>query len=374
MIPAGTLSTVMKATQVRRCSLMADIASGNGLAHLSMSRRQFLIAGGSALSLGLGSARAAHQGHRALIQLSLVGGPSQLDTWDPKPMAPSTIRGPFRPIATSVPGLQVSELFPLLAERAQRIAIARSIYHDEAPIHETGAQLLQTGGLVRSGEGLPHVAALPACRHGSSGFGWAVLPGSVGDTGVDLEWGQGAGNLGADFAPAIGEVLWTLEEETWQTRERYGPSKFGDNCLRAARMVEAGVSCVVVNMFPSLYGMRTWDCHANGDDLPTTLEDYKTAICPMFDRAYSALLDDLETRGLLETTLVVSMGEFGRTPRLNLRGGRDHWTGVWSVLLAGGSVAGGQALGSSDRWGAEPRDEPMHAAQIAALMRAHLDC
>lgn len=351
-----------------------EIASNAGPAHSSLSRRQFLLASGSALSLGLAGAKASTGSHRALIQLSLVGGPSQIDTWDPKPSAPSTIRGPFQPISTRVPGLKVSELFPLMADRMHRIAITRSVYHEEAPIHETGAQLLQTGGLSSETHGLPHVGALAARRHGSSGIGWAVLPGPIESTGVDLDNGQSAGFLGESLAPAVGLDLLDIDKENWQTRARYGPSAFGDNCLRAARLVEAGTRCVIVNMFPSVYGMRTWDCHANGDDLPTTLDDYKTAICPMFDRAYTALLNDLETRGLLESTMVVSMGEFGRTPKLNLRGGRDHWAGVWSILLAGGGVEGGQAIGSSDRWGAEPRDQPIHAAQIAGLMRNHLGC
>src|SRR5207253_9145051 len=100
----------------------------------------------------------------------------------------------------------------------------------------------------------------------------------------------------------------------------------------------------------------------------TSLDDYRETLCPMFDRAYAALLDDLYQRGLLGNTLVVAMGEFGRTPQLNPRGGRDHWPGVWSVLFAGGGVRGGQVVGASDRHGAEPRDRPVAAAQVAATI------
>jgi uncharacterized protein (DUF1501 family) len=121
-------------------------------------------------------------------------------------------------------------------------------------------------------------------------------------------------------------------------------------------------------MFDTVFNKITWDCHANGGDLNTTLADYQGTLCPMFDAAYSTLLDDLEQAGLLDSTLVVGMGEFGRTPKRNARGGRDHWAGVWSVLMAGGGVRGGQVIGASDRHGQEPRDRPIHASQIAATV------
>src|SRR5439155_6996552 len=111
-----------------------------------------------------------------------------------------------------------------------------------------------------------------------------------------------------------------------------------------------------------------WECHAAGGWLSASLDGYGETLCPMFDLAYSALLEDLRQRGLLENTLVVAMGEFGRTPQLNNRGGRDHWPGVWSVLFAGGRVRGGQVIGASDRSGAEPRDRPVSPAEIAATV------
>jgi uncharacterized protein (DUF1501 family) len=119
-------------------------------------------------------------------------------------------------------------------------------------------------------------------------------------------------------------------------------------------------------MFDTVFNEITWDCHADGGALGTTLDDYRDTLCPMFDLAYSALLEDLHQRGLLETTLVAAFGEFGRTPLLNARGGRDHWPGVWTALFAGGGVHGGQVIGASDGHGAEPFDRPVRPAEIAA--------
>jgi uncharacterized protein (DUF1501 family) len=149
-------------------------------------------------------------------------------------------------------------------------------------------------------------------------------------------------------------------------RDRYGRNTFGQSCLLARRLVEQGVRLVTVNMFDTVFDEVTWDCHADGGSLAATLDDYRETLCPMFDRAYTALLEDLRQRGLLDRTLVVAMGEFGRTPQLNLRGGRDHWPHCWSILLAGGGVQGGQVIGSSDRTGSEPRDRPVTPAAVAA--------
>ena len=151
-------------------------------------------------------------------------------------------------------------------------------------------------------------------------------------------------------------------------RERYGNSDFGDNSLRAARLIESGSRFVTVNMFSTVYDTITWDCHAAGGSLRSELSHYKT-IGAMFDVAYSALLNDLDEHGLLESTLVVATGEFGRTPHLNRDGGRDHWAGVWTALLAGGGVRGGQVIGSSDRHAGEPSDCPVGPEQFAASIR-----
>src|SRR5205085_12081184 len=110
---------------------------------------------------------------------------------------------------------------------------------------------------------------------------------------------------------------------------------------------------ITVNMFDTVFNKTTWDCHADGGSLATTLADYRDTLCPIFDTAYTALIEDLEQRGMLDTALVVAMGEFGRTPQINPRGGRDHWSCCWLVLFPGGGVRGGQVTGNSDAWTTE---------------------
>jgi hypothetical protein len=149
-------------------------------------------------------------------------------------------------------------------------------------------------------------------------------------------------------------------------RERYGKTAFGDACARSVQMVEQGTRCVVVNMFDSVYDRVTWDCHADRHSLTSTLEDYRRSLCPTFDLACATLIDDLHQRGLLDETLLIAMGEFGRTPRLNAQGGRDHWPGCWSIVLAGGGVRGGVVVGSSDRHGAEPVRRPVTCGAVVA--------
>jgi hypothetical protein len=345
------------------------------------------------------------------ILLFLVGGPSQLDTWDLKPEAPDTIRGPFRPISTNVPGIHISEHFPKMAQRADRYAIVRSVHHEEAPIHETGQQMMQTGHLFRGGREYPHYGAVLSQQRGPRVEGippFVVLPAPLGNTGVSVAHGQGAGALGprhepfvlhagpvrflcgrnlldavdtvqracdADAGPpsAFQRLFTTQAKKAFDLSEeivdsRYGNYTFGQSCLLARRLIEHGVRLVTVNMFDTVFNTITWDCHADGGALPTSLDDYRDILCPIFDRAYSALLDDLAERGLLDTTLVVAMGEFGRTPLLNPRRGRDHWPGVWSILFAGAGVRGGQIIGSSDHIGSEPRDRPVSPAEVAATI------
>jgi hypothetical protein len=327
---------------------------------LGPSRRGFLLTTGLAAT-GLAASPLTGPRPRAesCIFLNLVGGPSQIDTWDPKPSAPSDYRSPFRAISTTVPGIHLCEHFPLMAQRARHFALVRSVFHDEAPIHEVGHQLLQTGHLYGAGPEKPHVGAQASAilgrRNGSPAF--VVLPGPIENTGVSIGHGQSAGGLGADHDPCCVQP---------------GGARFEALCLEAVRQVEAGARVVAVNMFTSVFNEVTWDCHADGGSLATTLDDYADALCPTFDRGFSRLLDTLASRGLLASTLVVAAGEMGRTPRRNGRGGRDHWPGVWTVLFAGGGVRGGQAVGSSDRLGAEPRDRPVHASQVAATVRAAL--
>jgi hypothetical protein len=264
-----------------------------------------------------------------------------------------------------VPGIRISELLPRTASLAHRWAVIRSVYHTASPIHETGYQLLQTGQLSRPGCEHPHVGAVLAQRLGPRRAGmppFVVLGGALGNTGVDVSHGQRAGFLGGQYDP----VTWTSPMDAM--RDRYGATAFGDLCLHACRFVEAGVRFVVVNMFDSLYDRVTWDCHADRRCLASTLDDYRRTLCPTFDAAFTGLLDDLHQRGILDSTLVVAAGEFGRTPCVNAGGGRDHWPGVWSILCAGGGVPGGQVIGASDKFGREPGRRPVLAEDIAATI------
>lgn len=349
----------------------------NRRAGSSISRREFLQAGAATLGpaawAATAKARTASRTPQQCIVLFLTGGPSHLETFDPKPHAPEEIRGPFRPIRTRVPGLLFSEHLPRLAQRADRFAVVRSVFHRLSAIHETGQQLLQTGRVSRPGVEYPTVAAILAKweEHARNRPRTALLPGPLGNTGVMVSHGQSAGCLGPAYEP------WTptpqqrrawLRQESAAMRERYGKHRFGQMCLLARRLIEDGFRMVTVNMFDTVFNEITWDCHADGGSLATDFEDYRTVLCPMLDQAVSTLLDDLDCRGLLKNTLVVAMGEFGRTPLINPRGGRDHWPEVWSILLAGGPIPGGAVLGSSDKHGCEPRSDPIPAAQVAATI------
>lgn len=380
---------------------MLAVGSEQQQAATGVSRRDFLRLGGlSVLGLSVAEQRAraeaSGKGLRRCIFILLTGGPSQFETFDPKPMAPGEVRGPYKPIATATPGVHFCEMLPLLAERSQKLAIVRSLFHDAAPIHETGQQLIQTGRLVTGDLVPPSLGSMIARLLGPRNElpAYAVLPRPLGDTGVAIWQGQRAGNLGAEFDPweagygselpmsadALPEsnasridaarlaAVVNLASEPEQYRRSYGEGDFGRACLAARRLVEQGVRFVTVNMFDSLPGRITWDAHAIASWAPATLADYRNSICPEFDRALSALLDDLEQRGLLQETLIVAAGEFGRTPRINDLGGRDHWPAVWSALLAGGGIQTGQVLGASDTRGAFPAERPVSSAELAATI------
>jgi hypothetical protein len=415
----------------------------DGLTRRDFLRVGTLTAGAVGLSLAdLGELQQA--GAKAPVKdvscilLFLVGGPSQLDTWDLKPAAPEEVRGPFRPIQTNVPGIEICEHFPLMSRLSDRYALVRSVYHRAAPIHETGQQLLQTGYLCRGAQECPHYGSVVSYLRGPRQSGlppFVVLPGPITHTGVSMGHGQTAGYLGPEHEPfllaresavpnlasnvapygidparlqdrtaLIGAVdcahrvvdaaqkkrafsgaveqafaqLFTeqakrafdIGAESETVRCRYGMNTFGQSCLLARRLVEHGVRLATVNMFDTVFNEITWDCHADGASLATTLNDYKETLCPMFDRAYAALLEDLERRGMLGSTLVLATGEFGRTPQLNPRGGRDHWPGCWTILFAGAGVRGGQVVGSSDKIGSEPKDRPVSPEEVAATVYA----
>ncbi len=176
---------------------------------------------------------------------------------------------------------------------------------------------------------------------------------------------QDGGNLFGGSNP------FDLGQESARLLSAYGSSRLGRSCLLARRLVESGTRVVTINMFDSVFDQVTWDCHGAGPF--SGLDDYKRVLLPTFDQAFSALLDDLGDRGLLETTMVAAVGEFGRTPRINSSGGRDHWPGVWSVALAGGGVRGGQVIGASDARASEPVDRPVSPQELLASFYQGMD-
>lgn len=309
---------------------------------------------------------------RALTIL-LVGSPGHLDTWDPKPDAPVEFRGPFRPIQTCVPGIEISELFPRIARLADRLALVRSMHHEGPPLHETGQRYAMTGLDFGPASVCPHssavVAHLAADRSLTDRATAAAILPLLGDTGAGDLHGQSAGWLGAAYEPRLLDepcVSDEVHQEPAATRARYGEHPIGVRLLAARRLLERGFGSVTVNHFSTLFAGPTWDMHARGGRGHTTSRDYRDAIAPQFDQAFSALILDLEARGLLDETVVAVVSEMGRTPRLNPRGGRDHYTRAWTNLLAGGPVRGGQVIGATDRTGASITDRPVHPAEFLA--------
>jgi hypothetical protein len=157
-----------------------------------------------------------------------------------------------------------------------------------------------------------------------------------------------------------------LSKEPDAVRERYGHHRFGQSCLLARRLIEAGVRFVTINTFITVFDEITWDIHGS---LPfTSIEGMKRIVAPMYDQGYSALIEDLVQRGLLDKTIVANMAEFGRTPKINPAGGRDHWPQCWTVYFAGGGVQGGRVVGASDDIGAFPAERPVEPAEVVATI------
>jgi uncharacterized protein (DUF1501 family) len=415
-----------------------------------LSRREVLRVGGLGL-LGLSlptllqARRAATSGPsaRACILLYLSGGPPQHETWDPKPDAPAEIRGDFRPIASSVPGLHVGELMPRVASLAHHCSVLRAVSTADNAHSSSGYWMLtghpyprpntecnpptagdwpSLGAVVkrlRPGNGaLPPAVTLPeqmisnanivAVGQHSGWLGRAAnpwlltcdpaadnfqlpalgLPAEVPALRLDerrsllgqvnhhldaVDRGGALQRYDSDSQQAFdllrssrARQAFDLAQEPPAVRERYGRHKVGQSVLLARRLVEAGVSLVQINWPREPGDMSSdspvWDTHARNS------QRLRTALMPPMDQAYSALLEDLHQRGLLDQTLVVWMGEFGRTPRINAGGGRDHWGQVFSVALAGGGIRGGQVLGASDSIGAYPREGRVPPQDLAATI------
>jgi uncharacterized protein (DUF1501 family) len=419
----------------------------------SLSRREFLQAGTiSALGLSLPAflriraCAAPASAPRSMILLWLWGGPSHLDTFDMKPAAPLEYRGPYVPIPTNVPGIEICELLPRLARCADKYTIVRSLRHhtnDHGIGGTVGLTSSQAGGISLGGQAVPgrlqptHGAIVARLRGFRPDLPTFVSIGGRLHQGHRPIAGEGGGSLGSlydpfrlDYDPEEGVKIPELQinselsaetlgsrrrlleeidltarrldasrsverldqfyqqafsllmspaarrffdvaEEPEKVREQYGRFRFGQCCLMARRLVEAGVPFVQVNWSSHVEpvedaGDGGWDTH---DRNYPQLQDRHAW---MLDQSLTALLNDLESRGLLERTVVLAVGEFGRTPKINEKAGRDHWEHCYSALVAGGGLRCGQMIGSSDALGQYPATRPVSPGDLAATLYAQL--
>ena len=413
-----------------------------------LSRRSFLRIG----SLGLGGVslagllRAESQSSqpspdKSVIMIYLPGGPTQHETFDPKPHASREIRGSYQPVNTRIPGVQFCELLPKLSQISDKFSVVRTLIgmknrHESFQCYtgrpggrsedqEPGGGWPGLGSVVSavlgpSATGMPpYVDAAPKMRyapynnngeHGTEKVSWPGFTGlqhtpfalesevqsDLVLNGIDLSRLDDRRALHAAFSRFQSQVpvdgvdtfqqqafgmlsssrlaeAMDLEKEDPHVRERYGKSqathpRFGgapqspQHLLLARRLVEAGVRCVTV-------AFGAWDWHANREG---TIEYLSGKYLPLFDHALAALLQDLDDRGLLGNVSVVVWGEFGRTPRINAKGGRDHWPATQSVLLTGGGMQGGRIIGSTDRNGGRPVDRPVHVQEVFATLYRNL--
>lgn len=370
----------------------------------------------------------------AVILFWMSGGPGHMETWDPKPETVDQFRGPFGTIRTSVPGVQFGELLPEQSKLMHELAILRSVNHGsgdhtkanhwmltgfEGPAFNVADFKVQRRPCMGSAvaklrgpnrPGLPPYAAVPHLRGGTDNFfhyaaylgrgmnpfitdsdpnapGFRVrnlnLPGDLPIERLEdrkyLRDSLDAHRLAADeraatLDPHVQRAFslltsknaadaFDIAAEPAKVRDRYGRHTFGQSALLARRLIEAGVTFVTVNCEP-------WDHHGNGGRMKTA-EGAKLLI-PPFDRALAALMQDLIERGLYERTLVVAMGEFGRTPRMNSDAGRDHWGNVFSVLMGCGSMKMGQTIGKSTARGESVADRPVTPQDVTATVFHHL--
>ena len=383
-----------------------------------MSRRHFLgHLATTALSLPAASffgalranAQQLQRGPKRCILLWMGGGPSQLDTWDPKPES-SKNGGEFRPIDTSAPGIKISEHLPSVARQMHNLSIVRSLSTSEGN-HDRGTYLMHTGyqpnptvvhptfGSVCSFElgpklggdfPLPHFVSINRPGESAGFLGMSHAPFTVGNPNGKIEnlepsvaaarmnrrvemlglvenrfIAQNRGDAASGHRDVYAKTFkmmnssytraFNLDEEPPAVRELYGKSSFGSGCLMARRLVQAGVTFVEV-------GLGGWDNH---DDIFRILREQRL---PELDKGMGALVGDLERLGLLDDTLVVWMGEFGRTPRINQDGGRDHWPRSWSVVLGGAGLKGGQVIGATDADGVEVVDRQVGIMDLVATL------
>lgn len=387
-------------------------------------RRDFLRVGSlSFLGMHLSQYLRAASGQKATgkaqacILVWLEGGPSQMDTWDPKP------NSAFKPISTNVAGIQISELLPQLSKRMDRLAVVRSM-HTKGNDHPQGTHYAITGHEPNPAMHFPSLGSIIARETGSRNAipsnilvpRWEArreyeeyfragylgpdydpmaipdpskpdfrvadlaLPKGVSEKAVhsrqaflklvdrryrSLYEGAEHANMDGFTAQAWKMLLdpgvqnaFDLSKEPEKLRDKYGRDSIGQSCLLARRLVEAGARFVTA----AGYHSNSWDTHAKND------EGHRDRLCPTLDRTLSALLDDLSDRGLLESTVVIAMGEFGRTPFVNPDLGRDHWPTCWSLALGGGGIKGGQVIGSSDETGANVTSRATSMGDIFATI------
>lgn len=395
---------------------------------------------------------------KSVIFVLLCGGPSHIDTWDLKPDAPAEIRGPYRPIATSVPGMRISELHTRMAGLTQHFSLIRSMTHIGNISNHFDAMHHCLSGQADAPLDSPYIGSILAKIRPSertvASYVWLIK--CVGDPVFCAPNIGTAGHLGASFSPMFvgsatnhpampgfqppdelipavvpermherrrllegispvesastgsrtlkdwqdlhgrafelasgpgGRQAFDLNRETTAVRERYGMHPLGQNLLLARRLVEAGVGFVTVNGWtgpadgaagggpPS----SSWDMHGGEMGMGSAFGSgsYGMGWClPRLDEALSALITDLKDRGLLDSTLVVVTGEFGRTPHINQLGtipGRQHWPSCYSAILAGGGIRGGAVYGESDKSGAYVKDKPVRPQDLGATIFHALD-
>jgi uncharacterized protein (DUF1501 family) len=400
------------------------------------NRRWFLqtgLAGFAGLSLAdalrARVAQSATSSPKAVILFWLSGGPSQIDTWDPKPDAPAEIRGPYTTIPTSVPGLRFCEHLPRQAKLAHKLTVIRSVdcsASNHTPITmQAGNPFAQRTNDGKDGGGYPSMGSVAAKFRGPNAAAMPAFVGLADSWKADV---YGAGHMGTAFEPVKGNELpgrltlpagvtieslqdraklcrqfdglerdldighqmaatdrfsamaldmvvsprvrqaFDLSREPEKLRDAYGLISVGEKAILARRLVEAGTTFVLVS---GRWGY--FDHH--GDNVPPWggIQKGLTPILPTIDRALTALIEDLEARGLLESTLVLMLGEFGRSPVMTKDAGRDHWTPVMSMLAAGGAGGGGSVIGSSDSRGGTIKSRKVTPGDLAATVFRHLD-
>jgi hypothetical protein len=407
-----------------------------GLGMLNLSLPQLLSARPAA------SARSRGGAEKSCIFIIQQGGPSHIDTWDLKPDAPEATRGPYKPIATRVPGMQVCELLPRMARLSDRYCLIRSMTQ---PLGDHGGGMhVCLSGRSNPASDAPYIGSIvakvrPATRNvpsyvwlqnmeGDAGARY-LTGGSLGPAFAPLRVGQGLDNPSTPgfrvkaFDPPAGmsaqqlderrqllrsvdsagpkdqssaaarlqglqerafdlltgpeaRQAFDIEREPATVRERYGMHPLGQNLLMARRLIEAGVRLVTIHAWTGLapgtklVSVNIWDSHGGVDYIGSSFGTGTyglSFILPRLDQAVSALLEDLEQRGRLQDTLVVMLGEFGRSPQI-AKMGRDHWPHAYSALLAGGGVRGGTIYGSSDKIGGQVKDRPVNPEAFTASL------